>query len=140
VTAVEYGHGNAGRALIKGLRIALVFIIAGASAAVLIKFRPHPTHRTVVNPVTLVETIKAHKTSQNMIIPAYGTVRFGENLSLTAEVRGRIVEMSHDVEEGIQLPKGAFLLRIDPHSYTLTLDRFRSASGKWHSTRRPASM
>jgi len=85
VTTVETGNKNTGRIFIKGLRIALVLIIAGAIAAVLIKIRPHPTRRIVVNPVTLVETIKAHKTSQNMIIRAYGTVRSGENLSLTAE-------------------------------------------------------
>ncbi len=114
MTTVESVNKNTGRIFIKGLRIALVLIIAGAIAAVLIKMRPHPTRRTVVNPVTLVETIEAHKTSQNMIIRAYGTVRSGENLSLTAEVRGRIVEMSPDFEEGIYFPKGAFLMRIDP--------------------------
>jgi multidrug efflux pump subunit AcrA (membrane-fusion protein) len=126
MTTVETGDKNTGRIFIKGLRIALVLIIAGAIAAVLIKIRPHPTRRTVVNPVSLVETIKAHKTSQNMIIRAYGTVRSGENLSLTAEVRGRIVEMSPDFEEGICFPKGAFLMRIDPSSYSLKVDRLRT--------------
>ncbi len=120
------GEKNTGKVFIKGLRIVLVLIIAGAIAAVLIKMRPHPTRRTVVNPVTLVETIKAHKTSQNMIIRAYGTVRSGENLSLTAEVRGRIVEMSPDFEEGIYFPKGAFLMRIDPSSYSLNVDRLHT--------------
>jgi len=123
---VATGEKNTGKVFIKGLRIVLVLIIAGAIAAVLIKMRPHPTRRTVVNPVTLVETIKAHKTSQNMIIRAYGTVRSGENLSLTAEVRGRIVEMSPDFEEGIYFPKGAFLMRIDPSSYSLNVDRLHT--------------
>jgi len=126
VPTVETGNKNTSRIFIKGLRIALVLIVAGAIAAVLIKMRPHPTRRTVVNPVTLVETIKAHKTSQNMIIRAYGTVRSGENLSLTAEVRGRIVEMSPDFEEGIYFPKGAFLMRIDPSTYSLNVDRLRT--------------
>ncbi|OPX36944.1 MAG: hypothetical protein B1H12_06010, partial [Desulfobacteraceae bacterium 4484_190.2] len=126
VTTVESVNKNTDRIFIKGLRIALVLIIAGAIAAVLIKSRPHPKRRTIVNAVSLVETIKAHKTSQDMIIRAFGTVRSGENLSLTAEVRGRIVEMSPDFEEGIYFPKGAFLMRIDPSSYSLNVDRLRT--------------
>lgn len=123
---MESVNKNTDRIFIKGLRIALVLIIAGAIAAVLIKSRPHPKRRTIVNAVSLVETIKAHKTSQDMIIRAFGTVRSGENLSLTAEVRGRIVEMSPDFEEGIYFPKGAFLMRIDPSSYSLNVDRLRT--------------
>ena len=126
MTTVESVNKNTDRIFIKGLRIALVLIIAGAIAAVLIKSRPHPKRRTIVNAVSLVETIKAHKTSQDMIIRAFGTVRSGENLSLTAEVRGRIVEMSPDFEEGIYFPKGAFLMRIDPSSYSLNVDRLRT--------------
>lgn len=120
------GKKNTGRLFIKGLRIALVLIISGSIAVFLINIRPHPTRRTVAHPVTIVEAIKAHKTSQRMLIRAYGTVRSGENLSLTAEVRGRIVEMAPDFEEGIYFPKGAFLIRVDPRSYSLTVDRIRT--------------
>ena len=101
-------------------------IISGAIAGVLIKLRPHPTRQNVVRTATLVEVIRAHRTSQNMVIRAYGTVRSGENLSLTAEVRGKIVEMAPDFEGGIYFPKGTFLMRIDPRSYRLTVDRLRS--------------
>ena len=126
MTKVRSEKKNTGRIFIKGLRIALVLIISGSIAAILINIRPHPTRRTVAHPVTIVEAIKAHKTSQRMLIRAYGTVRSGENLSLTAEVRGKIVEMAPDFEEGIYFPKDAFLIRIDPRGYSLTVDRLRA--------------
>jgi len=109
----------------KGLRIALVLIISGAVATFLIKMRPRPMRQAVRHLPVLVETMEVREITQNMIIRNYGTVRSGETLEITAEVHGKIVEMAPNFEEGEYFPKGAFLMRIDPRSYRLTLDRLR---------------
>jgi RND family efflux transporter MFP subunit len=121
----SYPTNTSGR-FIKALRIALVLIISVAVAAFLIKMRPRPMRQKVQHPPVLVETIEVEETTQNMIIRNYGTVRSGETLDITAEVRGTIVEMASSFEEGDYFPKGAFLMRIDPRSYRLTVDRLVS--------------
>lgn len=108
------------------LRIFAVLILSLSVAAMLIKMRPRPARQTVERPAPLVEAVKVHKNSENMIIQAYGTVRSGEILNLTAEVRGKIVEMAPSFEEGNYFPKGAFLIRIDPSNYSLVIERLQS--------------
>jgi RND family efflux transporter MFP subunit len=110
----------------KGLRIALVLIISGIVATFLIKMRPRPTRQTVQHPPVLVETTEVRAITQNMVIRNYGTVRSGETLAITAEVRGKMVEMAPNFEEGEYFPKGAFLMRIDPRSYRLRVERVQS--------------
>ncbi len=116
--------------VIKGLRIAFVLIISLGVAAFFIKTRPHPGQKTVKNVEPLVEVVEVRKTSANMMIQTYGTVRSGENLSLMAEVKGRIVKMAPDFEEGSYFPKGSFLVRIDPRNYDLSVERFDSEMGR----------
>jgi RND family efflux transporter MFP subunit len=119
-------EGPHGRKLIAFVRVILVLIISISVAAVLVKTQPKPSRQTLESPAPLVEVIKAGKTSCNMIIRSYGTVRSGENLALTAEVKGKIVEMAADFEEGNYFPEGSFLIRIDPRNYRLSVDRLKS--------------
>ncbi len=114
------------RVLFTLMGIALVFFISFSMAQKLIAMKPKPKRHVLENVAPLVETLRVQKTSQNMIIQAYGTVRSGEILSLTAEVRGKIVEMASEFEEGGYLPKGSFIMRIDPRNYRLAVERLQS--------------
>ena len=96
------------RIWLRGARIAVVIIISLLIAGIFVKTRPKPQQKTVNKLGPLVDVIQIQKTSPNMIIEAYGTVRSGERLSLTAEISGSIVEMSPDFEEGVYFPKGSF--------------------------------
>ncbi|MBW1739263.1 MAG: HlyD family efflux transporter periplasmic adaptor subunit, partial [Deltaproteobacteria bacterium] len=116
--------------VIKGLRIAFVLVISLAVAIFFVKTRPHPRQKTVKDVVPLVETIEVRKTSPNMIVKTYGTVRSGENLSLTAEVKGKIVKMAPGFEEGGYFRKGSFLMRIDPRNYALNVEGLDSEMGR----------
>jgi len=123
---VEPQDKNKVHRLIKGLRIFVVLAVSMAVAAFFIKTRPHPRQKTVEDVVPLVETVVAQKISPNMIVKAYGTVRSGENLILTAEVGGKIVEMAPGFEEGGTFRKGSFLMRIDPRNYALNVERLNT--------------
>ena len=127
---VESQNKNNLHPAIKGLRIALVLVISLAVAVFFIKTRPHPRQKTVEDVVPLVETIEVRKTSPNMIVKTYGTVRSGENLSLTAEIKGKIVKMAPGFEEGGYFRKGSFLMRIDPRNYALSVERLDSEMGR----------
>lgn len=116
--------------VIKGLRIVIVLVVSMAVAVLFIKTRPHPRQKIAEDVVPLVETVEARKISPNMIVKAYGTVRSGENLILTAEVKGKIVEMAPGFEEGGTFPKGSFLMRIDPRNYALNIERLNSETAR----------
>ena len=114
------------RIWLKVARIAVVITISLLIATIFVKTRPKPQQKTVNKLGPLVDVIQIQKTSPNMIIEAYGTVRSGERLRLTAEISGSIVEMSLDLEEGAYFPKGSFLLRIDPRNYSLHVERLQT--------------
>jgi RND family efflux transporter MFP subunit len=127
---VESRDRNSLPKVIKGLRIAFVLVISLAVAIFFVKTRPHPRQKTIEDVVPLVETIEVRKTSPNMIVKTYGTVRSGENLSLTAEVKGKIVKMAPGFEEGGYFRKGSFLMRIDPRNYALNVEGLNSEMGR----------
>ncbi len=108
------------------LWILFILIAALAVTAFLIKAGPRPKRATSKNLPPLVEVIEARETAEHMTIHTYGTVRSGETLSITAEVRGKIIEMAPQFEDGGYFSKGAFLMRIDPRSYQNTADRLRA--------------
>lgn len=108
------------------VKVVLVLLISLAVAAILIKTRTRPQREEVVYNGPLVEVIEVRHTSQNMIIRTYGTVRSGEDLNLTAEVGGMIVEMAPELEEGAFFHKGDFLLRIDPRDHHLAILRLEA--------------
>lgn len=114
------------RKSIKVLRIVFVLIVSLAVALIFVKTRPRPKQKIVENLGPLVEVVEVRKASLPMIIEAYGTVRSGENLSLTAEVSGKIVKTAPGLEEGAYFSKGAFLMRIDPRNYRLNVELLQS--------------
>ena len=63
------------------VKVVLVLLISLAVAAILIKTRTHPQREEVTYEGPLVEVVEARRTSQNMVIRTYGTVRSGEDLS-----------------------------------------------------------
>ena len=97
-----------------------------AVAILFIRTRPHPRQKIAEEVVPLVEMVEARRISPHMIVKAYGTVRSGENLILTAEVKGKIIEMAPGFEEGGTFLKGSFLMRIDPRTYALNVERLES--------------
>ena len=111
--------------MFKSLRVVIVVSTAIIIAVLLITLRPRAQRQVVVEKGRLVETMTVKAENINMTIEAYGTVKAREDLKLVAEVRGRIVKIDSSFKEGSLVRKGTALIKIDPRTYRLEVERRR---------------
>ncbi len=109
----------------KSLRVIIVILVAVIIAVLLITLRPKAQRQVTVEKGRLVETMAVKAENINMTIEAYGTVKAREALKLVAEVRGRIVKIDSSFKEGSFVKKGTVLIKIDPRTYRLEVERRR---------------
>lgn len=107
----------------KTIRVIIVLAAAIVIAVLLIKMQPEPERKIRIETPLLVETFPAKAENLNMIIESYGTVKPRELLKLAAEVKGRIVSLDPTFKEGGFIKKGSALIKIDPRSYQLDVDK-----------------
>jgi len=111
--------------MFKSLRVVIVISAAVIIAVLLITLRPRAQRQVIVEKGRLVETMTVKAENINMTIEAYGTVKAREALKLVAEVRGRIVKIDSSFKEGSFVKKGTALIKIDPRTYRLEVERRR---------------
>ncbi|MBW2607765.1 MAG: HlyD family efflux transporter periplasmic adaptor subunit [Deltaproteobacteria bacterium] len=111
--------------MFKSLRVVIVISTAVIIAVLLITLRPKAQRQVAVEKGRLVETLTVKAETINMTIEAYGTVKAREALKLVAEVRGRIVKIDSSFKEGSFVRKGTALIKIDPRTYRLEVERRR---------------
>ncbi|NNK85245.1 MAG: efflux RND transporter periplasmic adaptor subunit [Desulfobacterales bacterium] len=111
--------------LFKSLRVFIVIIAAASISLLLITLKPKAERQVAVEKGRLVETMIVEAEDINMSIEAYGTVKAREALKLVAEVRGRIVKIDPSFKEGNFVKKGTALIKIDPRTYRLEVERRR---------------
>ena len=111
--------------MFKSLRVVIVVSTAIIIAVLLITLRPRAQRQVVVEKGRLVETMTVKAENINMTIEAYGTVKAREDLKLVAEVRGRIVKIDSSFKEGSLVRKGTALIKIDPRTYRLEVEKRR---------------
>jgi len=111
--------------MFKSIRVVIVISMAIAIAGLLIVLRPKAERQVPAEKGRLVETMTAKAENINMTIEAYGTVKAREALKLVAEVRGRIVNIDSSFKEGSFVKKGTPLIKIDPRTYRLEVERRR---------------
>jgi RND family efflux transporter MFP subunit len=104
-------------------RVVSVVALAIIVAVLLIALRPKAKRVVREDTGRLVEVFTATAKDVNMIIEAYGTVRPREMLKLVAEVQGQIFQLHPSFKEGGFIPKGSVLVKIDPRTYQLAVDR-----------------
>jgi len=109
--------------MFKSLRVVIVISAAVIIAVLLITLRPKAQRQVTVEKGRLVETMTVKAENVNMTIEAYGTVKAREALKLVAEVRGRIVKIDSSFKEGSFVKKGTALIKIDPRTYRLEVER-----------------
>lgn len=102
----------------------LLLVGAVAIAAVMIALRPQPAEQEAPVSVPLVQTVPYEVTSGAIEVYGTGTVQPLEEVTLGAEVSGRLVYVNPAFREGKSVPAGAVLFRIDPTDYA---NRVRSA-------------
>ena len=111
--------------MFKSFRVVIVISTAVIIAVLLITLRPKAERQVIVEKGRLVETMTVKAENINMTIEAYGTVKAREALKLVAEVRGRIVKIDSSFKEGSFVKKGTALIKIDPRTYRLEVERRR---------------
>ncbi len=114
----------------KLLRIVLplVILLVGAAAMVLlIVIRPEPRKEVRESPGALVETIAVVSGDRQVEVHGTGTVQARQEITLTPQVSGRVVEVAPGFVAGGLFRKGDLLFRIEEADYRLAVDRARAA-------------
>jgi membrane fusion protein, multidrug efflux system len=112
-------------AIFRTFRVLAVLAAALVIAATLVILRPKAERRVPVEKGRLVEVFPAEAQDVPMVIESFGTVAPRESLKLVAQVQGAIVEIDPAFKEGNFINKGTRLIRIDPRTYELEVERRR---------------
>jgi RND family efflux transporter MFP subunit len=101
------------------MRSLVVLAAAVGIAVLLVVLKPKPEKQAPPPASLLVEVVKVKASSPAMVVNSYGTVRPTESLALVSEVKGKVVELSPNFEEGGLFNEDERLISIDPRSYEL---------------------
>jgi RND family efflux transporter MFP subunit len=105
----------------------LVFILAIGAAVVLYNTSPKTKKTRPKRPVPLVQTVEIHPGKEDVIVEAFGTVIPSRQITLQAEVEGRIIVQNPELIPGGLIRQDDIVLHIDPSDYELTVDEYRAA-------------
>ncbi|HUS92915.1 MAG TPA: HlyD family efflux transporter periplasmic adaptor subunit [Phycisphaerae bacterium] len=108
-----------------------MLLVCGAVGTAVVLYLTQPKARKArpVKPAPLVRTVPLDKTSEPVVVEAFGTVVAAKELTLQAEVGGRIIHLEPNLVVGGLVPEGRTLLQIDPADYRLEV-RQREADVK----------
>ncbi|MCK4585855.1 MAG: biotin/lipoyl-binding protein, partial [Gammaproteobacteria bacterium] len=106
------------------LLLPVIIVFVGVAIAwLLLANSPKAQREATVSQPPLVKFIEAQP--QDVRIPVFtqGTVKPRTSINLSAEVKGRIVEVSSMFSNGSFFKKGDLLLRINPSDYQLAITK-----------------
>lgn len=109
--------------LLIGIVIMVVAVIVATS---LYFFRPTPEKGEMTTRSALVETIPVERGDKTLKITAFGTVQPNRELTVQAEVKGRVIELSPNLDAGGILSKGEVMLKLDPRDYVAAVEQNRA--------------
>lgn len=107
-------------------------IIAAAIvvSALLFVTAPEAEKRVVSSSAPLVQTVEARTNEAPVAFTAFGTVQPNRELTVQAEVSGRVIEQSSDLDAGGLLEEGQVMLKVDPRNYLMVVDQEKAAVKK----------
>ena len=107
---------------------ALLLICAGVGTAVVF-YLTKPKARKSRPPRTaaLVNAVELRKTSVPLTIEAYGSVVPARQLTVQAQVEGRIISQNPALVSGGLIPAGSKLLQVDPEDYLNQIKELKAA-------------
>lgn len=104
--------------------VALLFVAAGVGAlAVLLSMKTPARPVDKVSPPPLVEVVPVTADGGGVTLDSDGVAVPFREIAVSAEVSGRVVEMSEDCRSGRYVAAGQVLLKIDPQTYDLEKKR-----------------
>jgi len=77
-------------------------------------------------PVFQAEAVRVAPENVTVSLEGYGTVRARSRVNISAEVTGRIIQLSPNVKEGQVVQQGETLFRIDPRDYEIAASQAQS--------------
>ena len=112
-----------GATLKRFLIIAGILLAAVAVATAMVRMKPPPPKKDVVDLDPLVEVLVLENMTANFEVTSQGTVRPRTETVLSAEVSGTITRISPKFIAGGVFDAGEVLLRIDPTNYSVAVDQ-----------------
>ncbi|MEM7155615.1 MAG: efflux RND transporter periplasmic adaptor subunit [Myxococcota bacterium] len=108
---------------IRSALLPLVVVAAGVSiAGFLVASRPQAEQREPEDPVTFVRTKVARPGPHQVSIAVMGVVRAEREVTLQAEVAGRVVQHSDRLVDGGLVDGGDLLVKLDARDYSSAVD------------------
>ena len=104
-----------------------ILVLAAAIAFFMISSRPELVARSVDQPLPLVRVQPITLGDVPVTVTAYGNVEAWRDLTLSAQVSGRVDWRAANFEPGVLVAAGDTLLRIDDTDYRLALAEARQA-------------
>ena len=105
------------------LIILLIFTLSIAAMIGLTNMRPEPEKKPLQNKAILVEVLDLQSSEVNFDVTSQGTVKPRTVTVLSAEVSGRIIDVSNNFIAGGVFKKGDVLMKIDPTDYLVAVDQ-----------------
>ncbi len=113
----------------KKVKTALQFLIAllilgaaGAAAWILLKTAPETAAEDKKQSAKIVQVIELEPSDERIMITAWGSVIPAREVTMQAQVDGRVIRQHDSLVPGGRLEAGEELVRIDPADYELGLD------------------
>ncbi len=103
-----------------------VLVAAAAVAILLVATKAEPPRAEKPLEGTLVDVIRVGNSRHEVDLHAKGTVVPAKEITLQAEVGGRVVWQSPELVAGGRFEEGEPILRIDPRDYRLAVESFRA--------------
>ena len=111
-----------GKRLPKGLLPILIVVVGIVGAVLMIKLKPEPPRRPVVETSPLVRTEIIGGETPRALVEGYGEARARRRIDLVARVSGQVVRKSPDLRSGAYFEAGDTLLVIEQDDYRLARD------------------
>ncbi len=107
--------------------IIVVFLVTAMAFTAAVIFNVEAEKEVSVSKARHVEVIRAKKSDAQVAFSSYGTVQADREVTLQAEVSGRIVDQSAQFVPGGIVKKGEMLIRIDRRDYLNAVEQEKAA-------------
>jgi RND family efflux transporter MFP subunit len=116
--------------LLKIILPLLILLLGFGAARLLIAQRPEPQREVRENPGALVEVLTVQRGAHQVQIHGTGIVQPRQQVEITPQVGGRVVEVAPQLVAGGFFRKDELLFRIEETDHRLAVDKARAALSK----------
>ncbi|NQY26743.1 MAG: HlyD family secretion protein [Piscirickettsiaceae bacterium] len=108
------------------ISLPIILIIAIMIVVVVVKTKAPIEHQDVSYPVKAVDVITVNKIPFRIRATAFGHVEPATAINAKSEVSGKISYIHPDLKQGASIKKGTVVLRIEPTTFEISLDKSKA--------------